>query len=88
VDAIARTPARSWSPPAESQLPDELTPREAEVLGLIAEGLSNADIASRLCVSETTVKSHINHLYMKTGARDRAQAVVYAYRNGLARAGE
>jgi DNA-binding NarL/FixJ family response regulator len=84
VDAIARAPAREWTQPAESQLPDDLTPREAEVLGLIAEGLSNADIASRLSVSETTVKSHINHLYMKTGARDRAQAVVYAYRNGLA----
>jgi DNA-binding NarL/FixJ family response regulator len=84
VDAIARAPARPWSPPAESQLPDDLTPREAEVLGLIAGGLSNADIAARLCVSEATVKSHINHLYMKSGARDRAQAVVYAYRNGLA----
>ena len=84
VKAIARTAPLEWTPPDESRLPDGLTPREATVLTLIAEGLSNSEIAERLTVTETTVKSHVNHLYSKTGARDRAQAVAYAFRHGLA----
>jgi DNA-binding NarL/FixJ family response regulator len=71
-------------PAASGELPDGLTPREAEVLALIAEGLTNGEIAGRLVVSAATVKSHVNHIFAKIGARDRAQAVVYAYANGIA----
>jgi DNA-binding NarL/FixJ family response regulator len=83
LDAITASPAGTAAGDTH-RYPDGLTAREAEVLSLIARGLSNADIAHQLSVSETTVKSHINHLFAKTGARDRAQAVTYAYRHGLA----
>jgi DNA-binding NarL/FixJ family response regulator len=63
--------------------PDDLTPREAEVLAHIAVGLSNAEIAAALFVSEATVKTHVNHIFTKTGLRDRAQLVGYAFRHGI-----
>jgi DNA-binding NarL/FixJ family response regulator len=64
--------------------PDNLTPREVAVLGLIATGRSNSEIARELFVSDATVKTHVNHLLAKTGMRDRAQLVRYAFRHGLA----
>ena len=67
-----------------ADLPDDLTTREAEVLKLIAAGLSNAEIAAALYVSGATIKTHINHIFQKTGVRDRAQAVRYAYQHRIA----
>jgi DNA-binding NarL/FixJ family response regulator len=63
--------------------PSGLTPREVEVLRLIAGGLSNMEIADRLVVAETTIKTHVNHIFAKTAMRDRAQLVRYAYDHGL-----
>ncbi|MFF4543500.1 response regulator [Streptomyces sp. NPDC001435] len=71
--------------PERAEAPDGLTARETEVLVLIAEGLTNQEIARRLHVSTATVKTHINNLFAKTGLKDRAQAVRYAYGKGLVR---
>ena len=76
----------SQAPPAAAATVDELTPRELEVLQLIARAMTNAEIAAQLFVSETTVKTHVARILMKLGLRDRVQAVVYAYERGLVHA--
>ena len=83
--AAAPTPAASPAGPAGGE--DDLTPREAEVLRLIAAGQSNREIARTLFVSEATVKTHVNRIFAKTGSRDRVQAMRYAYTHGYADAG-
>jgi DNA-binding NarL/FixJ family response regulator len=81
VAAVTSHPPDPASGPVKP--PGGLTSREAEVLTLLASGLSNTEIAQRLVLSNATVKTHINRIFAKTGARDRAQAVRYAYQAGL-----
>jgi len=77
-----QAPDRALAQPPEGV--DDLTPREVDVLRLIASGQSNREIARTLFVSEATVKTHVNRIFAKTGSRDRAQAIHYAYTNGYA----
>jgi DNA-binding NarL/FixJ family response regulator len=84
IEEFVRSGPINASPPAGL---GELTARELEVLQLIARGLSNAEIAKELFVSETTVKTHVAHVLMKLGLRDRVQAVVLAYEAGVVQPG-
>lgn len=85
LDRFARLPLPSDA--AHGDVLNQLTEREIEVLKLVAEGLSNREIADRLVLAEPTVKTHVSHLLLKLDLRDRAQLVVLAYETGLVRPG-
>jgi DNA-binding NarL/FixJ family response regulator len=85
IERFAQAPTPRAADPSAVK---DLSAREIEVLRLVARGLSNAQIAAELVVSETTVKSHVAHLLMKLGLHDRVQAVVYAYESGFVTPGQ
>ncbi|KLU08073.1 MULTISPECIES: response regulator transcription factor [unclassified Kocuria] len=84
VSPAAPEPAPAPPDPARQRIVASLTEREHEVLRLVSEGLSNAEIAQRLFLGPATVKTHVSNILAKTGSRDRVQAVVFAHRAGLA----
>ncbi|MDV5146725.1 response regulator transcription factor [Streptomyces sp. SBC-4] len=86
ITEFAKAPGSSPRQPAMAQI-GELTERETEVLVLIAQGLSNVEIAEHLVVAESTIKTHVSRILVKLGLRDRTQAAVFAYEAGLVRVG-
>ena len=80
---IARMVRQPAADPSQEARFDELTPREREVLELVAHGLSNGEIAAALVIEESTVKTHVKRILLKLGVRDRVQAVIFAYESGL-----